>query len=382
MASLAPRLESHARLDCPVAEACGGCPLIAQTLAAQRAEKLRMVRELLVDALGAGGDAPARAPELEVAERVHFHPALSPLAYRNRIRLRINETGEFGFFNPEKDPACAVLLPELKGAMRAITEALHPVREVVALYEHVEIRTPDLDGRAGLFLTGHNQHSFKESPRHQLSEALQGAAVVGFAGDSSQPTQRFPLTPGVFQRVPLGGFMQVNFAINQHLIASLIAGAQARGLRSAADLYCGAGNFLLPLLAAGLTGFGVEIQSQSIAAAERAASEQGLAGTWSSSDVPAWLEHAERLGTLDEIDLAIVDPPRAGLGSGVEHLLKIAPPFIAVCSCSPKTLARDVKALVDGGYLVESAELFDMFAHTRHVEVLVWLRREASSAAP
>ncbi len=372
MAPPAEQLELQARLDCPVAEACGGCPLIAQTLAAQRSQKLGMVRELLGEALGGG---------FEVIERVDFHPALSPLAYRNRIRLRINEAGEFGFFNPEKDPACAVLLPELKGAMRAITEALNPVREVVSLYEHVEIRTPDLDGRAGLFLTGQNQHSFEEAPRRRLGEVLQDVAVVGFAGDICQPTQRFPLTPGVFQRVPLGGFMQVNFTINQHLISSLVAGAQSRGLRSAADLYCGAGNFLLPLLAAGLTGFGVEIQSESIVAAERAASEQQLTATWSASDVPAWLKQAERSGTLDEIDLAIVDPPRAGLGKGVEHLLKSAPPFIAVCSCSPKTLVRDLKALAYGGYSVESAELFDMFAHTRHVEVLVWLRRESKSAA-
>lgn len=324
-----------------------------------------MVRELLAAALG--GDFPAT--------RVEFHPALSPLAYRNRIRLRINQAGEFGFFNPDKDPACAVLLAPLKSAMSAVFASLEPLRELVAFYDHVEIRAPDLDRQAGLYLTGSSPNSFEEPIRRQLVDALEGVAVVGFGGAVSQPTQRFPLSSEVYQRVPLGGFMQVNFAINQHLIASLLAGAHARGLRSVVDLYCGAGNFLLPLLAAGLEGSGVEIQAHSIAAAEQAAREQNLAASWWAADVPSWLEAAERAGTLRGIDLAIVDPPRAGLGRGTAHLLKIAPPYVAVCSCSPNSLARDLKALTEGGYEVESAELFDMFAHTRHVEVLVWLKR-------
>lgn len=347
---------------CLVAAACGGCPQIAVSEEEQRRQKFLAVNRLLGDSLG----------ESWSEERLSFHSRRSPLGYRNRIRLRITESGEFGFFNREKDPACAVLMPELKRAMADLRWRLESVSKSVAFFDHVEIRCPDKDGLAGLFLTGSGLESASESVRQQVSQALGSEWIVGFADQEEQPLQRYQLIDETYQCVPLGGFMQVNFVINEALIESLVLGAQERGARAVCDLYCGSGNFLLPLLAAGLRGVGVEIHEPAIRAARRAAAEQGLESEWCAADVPTWLrQRPDWRGA----PLAVVDPPRAGLKAGVESLLELAPESIAFCSCAPKSLARDLAALERGGYSVRKVELFDMFAHTDHLEALAWLER-------
>jgi 23S rRNA (uracil1939-C5)-methyltransferase len=169
--------------------------------------------------------------------------------------------------------------------------------------------------------------------------------------------------------------MQVNFPVNSELIWTLVSEARRRKAATVLDLYCGSGNFLLPLLAAGFTGVGVEVQAASIAAAKQAAEEQGWEATWHAEDVPSWLEAQSGKRDGLSFDLVVVDPPRAGLGHGARALASRGAPHLVVCSCSPKSLSNDLAALVHLGYTVDSVELFDMFAQTRHVEVLAWLSK-------
>jgi 23S rRNA (uracil1939-C5)-methyltransferase len=73
-------------------------------------------------------------------------------------------------------------------------------------------------------------------------------------------------------------------------------------------------------------------------------------------------------------DLVVVDPPRTGLGPEVTALLgRVAPDTIVYVSCDPATLARDLRALIEGGYTIESIALADLFPQTYHLESIVKL---------
>ena len=80
------------------------------------------------------------------------------------------------------------------------------------------------------------------------------------------------------------------------------------------------------------------------------------------------------------MDLAVVDPPRTGVEkAALQALVKLAPRRIAYVSCDPATLARDLAALVEGGYRVVEIQPVDMFPQTYHIESVTLLVRERGS---
>ena len=82
--------------------------------------------------------------------------------------------------------------------------------------------------------------------------------------------------------------------------------------------------------------------------------------------------------TADElhgIDLAVLDPPRAGALAQVEQLSKSHIPTIVMVSCNPKTAARDIKILVDAGWTIEKVTPVDQFTYSNHIELVVILRK-------
>ncbi len=167
---------------------------------------------------------------------------------------------------------------------------------------------------------------------------------------------------------------RVNPAVNAILVDALVAGATSRGARRFLDLFCGAGNFALPLGREGLTGVGIESNRSAIAVASKAAAQQGLAVRFRAASVVEALAEPSR---LQAVDLVVLDPPRAGASDEVAGIVALEPQWIAYVSCDPATLARDLRTLVDGGYRITEVTPFDMFPHTHHVETLVWLQRGA-----
>jgi 23S rRNA (uracil1939-C5)-methyltransferase len=84
----------------------------------------------------------------------------------------------------------------------------------------------------------------------------------------------------------------------------------------------------------------------------------------------------ERAAELPRPDVAIVDPPRAGLaGRAVRRVLELAPPVLVYVSCHPATLAENARALVDGGYRLEYVQPVEMFPQTPHIEAVARFTR-------
>jgi 23S rRNA (uracil1939-C5)-methyltransferase len=142
------------------------------------------------------------------------------------------------------------------------------------------------------------------------------------------------------------------------------------------DLYCGIGTIGLTLASQALTVWGVEVSEESVACALENADLNGITNTaFFAGEVGASLEDlADRAGSPD---VAVVDPPRAGLsGKALRRLARLEASRIVYVSCNPTTLAANVKELErEWGYRLERVRPVDMFPHTPHVESVALLTR-------
>jgi len=351
---------------CPVQGSCGGCDLMTLDYPAQLREKAGILR-----------DALTRVGRFEALPELLFIAADEPLAYRSRIRLHIAKDGRLGFFAAESRelveiPGCRVAHPELDQALLTLRSIASQHRAELAAFSELELRVAPAGPRIAVRLL---PAAGREVQAGRLVAALSRAFLVSIGEQSSEPEhdQRFPLPGGVELRVSGAAFTQVNWAVNQRLVQALLDGAEQRGLRTFCDLYCGAGNFSLPLLARGLSGVGIEGSKAAIAAAKRASSEQGFTHAhFIAGDVK---EALAKLPRAEPFDLVVLDPPRSGAREILPELLARAPRHIAYCACDPVTLARDLRTLCDSGYFLSAVSGFDMFPQTHHFETLVWLAR-------
>ncbi|HVZ35236.1 MAG TPA: RsmD family RNA methyltransferase [Polyangiaceae bacterium] len=373
------RQPSRLRVEprCPVVAQCGGCDWMMLSAEEQRRQKLLVLAEALRRTGGI---------DLEGALPVLFTGPSSD-GYRRRIRLQVSR-GRIGFFGREShelvEPEhCAVSSAQLNAGlarMRALARA-HP--RALEAFESLELRE-GADGHCSVFLAG-SRAPFGRAAE-QWIEALRAEFLVLASHDpessaeqtAAEAWQRFDLGAGVYMLASPRSFTQVNWEVNRLLIERVLAGARERGAGTFLDAYAGAGNFALPLLAAGLRGVAVEANVPAVLAAREAARRQGLPSDgFVARDVAQWA----REETGQRFDLVLLDPPRAGVKHGLAQLCEMARGWLALCSCNPVTLARDLRSLLDRGFELERLEAFDMFPETHHLETLAWLRASQRAAS-
>jgi 23S rRNA (uracil1939-C5)-methyltransferase len=182
---------------------------------------------------------------------------------------------------------------------------------------------------------------------------------------------------GLRFRVRPNAFLQTNTAMAERLYALAGEYAGLTGNETVYDLYCGIGTIGLTLASQALTVWGVEVSEESVACALENADLNGIANAaFFAGEVGESLEElAERAGPPD---VAVVDPPRAGLsGKALRRLARLEASRIVYVSCNPTTLAGNVKELAgEWGYSLERVRPVDMFPHTPHVEAVALLTRE------
>ena len=133
------------------------------------------------------------------------------------------------------------------------------------------------------------------------------------------------------------------------------------------DLYGGVGLFTLALGAQ----HSIMVERSASSCADARVNLASLGSLVDEVAVERW--------TPTRADVVIADPARAGLGAeGVAQVVATGAPRVALVSCDPAALARDVRLLVDAGYRAEGVELVDMFPHTHHVEAVTTLVKEPS----
>jgi 23S rRNA (uracil747-C5)-methyltransferase len=165
-----------------------------------------------------------------------------------------------------------------------------------------------------------------------------------------------------------GGFWQTNTEVAAALYRQARAWCEDLPLRHVLDLYCGIGGFAHHLAAPGRTVRGVEIHPAAVASARLGGTHAPtIAAQFDIADADAI--NADSLGA---VDLLVVNPPRRGLSAELcAAIEQAAPQWLLYSSCNPNTLSRDLGRLAHFRPL--RAQLFDMFPHTPHSEVLILL---------
>jgi 23S rRNA (uracil1939-C5)-methyltransferase len=167
-------------------------------------------------------------------------------------------------------------------------------------------------------------------------------------------------------------FIQVNGAMNRLLIDRVLELLELDSQSVVLDLFCGLGNFTLPLATLAQRVVGIEGEAGLIARAKANAAANGLSNVQFHVANLAGEEAVQRCMALaggDGYSHVLIDPPRTGALDVLPALARLAPRRLAYVSCHPGSLARDLGILVtEHGFSLRSAGIVDMFPHTSHVE--------------
>jgi len=178
-----------------------------------------------------------------------------------------------------------------------------------------------------------------------------------------------------FNAVPLWirpqSFFQTNPQVASHLYATARDWVRALPVTHMWDLFCGVGGFGLHCATPQMKLTGIEIAPEAIACARESAQMLGL------QNIQFQALDSTRFATAQgEVpELVLVNPPRRGIGKPLcDYLSRMAPQFIIYSSCNAQSMAKDLRELP--GYRISRVQLFDMFPHTAHYEVLTLLVRD------
>jgi 23S rRNA (uracil1939-C5)-methyltransferase len=175
--------------------------------------------------------------------------------------------------------------------------------------------------------------------------------------------------------VSAGSFFQVNSAAASLMVKHILENLSLTGKETVLDVYCGVGLFSAFLAPQVGRLVGVE--------ASPSACDDFVINLDEFDNVELYQDSAESV--LPQLDvhpeIALVDPPRAGMAKGaMQGLLRLAPETLVYVSCDPATLARDARILIKGGYRLQSITPFDMFPQTCHIESVSFWQRDIFSS--
>ncbi|MGL5386948.1 MAG: 23S rRNA (uracil(747)-C(5))-methyltransferase RlmC [Serratia sp. (in: enterobacteria)] len=208
-----------------------------------------------------------------------------------------------------------------------------------------------------------------------ISANIQPVHMAIMEGEQEIPLTEQQALEEQFNQVPLyirpQSFFQTNPQVASQLYATARDWVRALGIASMWDLFCGVGGFGLHCAQPQTRLTGIEISAEAIACAKQSAQTLGL------QQVNFQALDSTRFATAEgEVpELVLVNPPRRGIGKELcDYLNRMAPGFILYSSCNALSMAKDLAMLPD--YRVERVQLFDMFPHTAHYEVLTLLVRK------
>ncbi|MCX7894051.1 MAG: 23S rRNA (uracil(1939)-C(5))-methyltransferase RlmD [Burkholderiales bacterium] len=371
---------SAARVEprCPHFGVCGGCSLQHADMAMQVAAKQRV----LEDALRHIG----RVRPETILPAVHG-PAWG---YRHRARLSARyvpkKGGALVGFRERHSTyvadmrSCAVLAPPagaLIAPLRALVNSLAIAERLPQIELAVGSRATVLVFRNLVPLAGEDEAklaAFAEA--HGVQVWLQPKGP-----DSARPLH--PAAPAALDyALPEFGvrigflptdFTQVNHTVNEVMVRRALALLDPHPGERIGDLFCGLGNFTLPIAASGAAVAGYEGNEGLVRRARANAAANGIAATFATAN----LFEARACARLPVFEKLLVDPPREGAVEVVKALPDAgAPRRIVYVSCDPATLARDAGILANlKGYRLAAAGIVNMFPHTSHVESMALFER-------
>ena len=368
---------------CPHFGVCGGCSL--QHLEA--GEQIRAKQQVLLDNLSRIGRVipeevlpPLRGPEwgyrgkarLGIKDVIKKGRVL--VGFREKRSAYLADLRRCEVLHPsvgERIPALADLIAGLKARSRIPQVEVAVTDSVTALvFRHLDaLCEMDLE-RLKAFGRDQDFHVY-----------LQPGGP-----DSVQPL--WPEDSTLSYALPVQGvelefrptdFTQINSVINRLMVERVLQLLEPEGSHRVLDLFCGLGNFTLPLARHAGEVVGVEGDAGLVERARRNAQRNGITNTtFHVADLAARQTEAAWAGRRYE--RILLDPPRSGAAAALDVLGNIRPERVVYVSCHPGSLARDAARLVgDFGYRLLAAGVMDMFPHTAHVESIALFEIRSAS---
>ena len=353
---------------------CGGCGM--QHIAPE--EQIHLKESILLENLRRLGD---------VVPQDIMSPLTGPhWGYRRRARLGVKyvekkQTMLVGFRERRSSyladiTRCEILHPAVGERLLEIRELLRGLQAYNRIPQ-IEVAASD-DAVALVFrhlvpLTDQDRAAMSEfGERHGLYIYLQ-------PGGPDSVSALWPQDPHLFYSLPAfevtlefrpTDFTQVNGVMNRHIVDQAVALLEPGPEERILDLFCGLGNFTLPIARTAGSVVGVEGDAKLIQRARDNAIRNGIVNAafhttdLETPDIPwPWLE-----GGIDKI---LLDPPRTGALNAIHRIGALRAARIVYVSCNPATFARDAGLLVHKyGYKLLRTGVMDMFPHTAHVECM------------
>ncbi|CCJ78757.1 23S rRNA (uracil(747)-C(5))-methyltransferase RlmC [Cronobacter muytjensii] len=365
---------------------CRSCQWIEQPLDTQLAAKMSDLRALLAELPVGEWCAPVSGPEQ---------------AFRNKAKMVVSGSVEkplLGMLHRDGTPVDLTECPLYPASFYAVFAALKPfiARAGLTPYnvarkrgelKYLLLTESTLDG--GLMLRFVLRSTTKLAQlRAALPALLAQLPQLKVVTANIQPvhmaimegeeeiwlTEQQALAEN-FNGVPLWirpqSFFQTNPTVASALYAAARDWVRALPVNHMWDLFCGVGGFGLHCATPAMTLTGIEIAPEAIASASASAQQLGLRHVhFQALDSTNFATGQQAVP-----DLVLVNPPRRGIGEALcDYLSRMSPKYLIYSSCNAQTMAKDIKQLP--GYRIARVQLFDMFPHTAHYEVLTLLVRQ------
>jgi len=353
---------------------CGGCSLQHVTPETQRAIKAQTLRDNL-ERIG------------RVEPRTWLEPMTGPLwNYRRRARLAVKNVHAKGRalvgFRERHAPfiadmnRCEVLAKPVDGLIAPLGELVSSL-SIRARLPQIEVAVADNAVALVFRVLDPPNDADREKLRefavqHSLRIYLQpgGLDSIEIFHPPGETTPLHYVLQEFDVRIEFEpvDFVQINGEVNERMVHFAVEQLQVGKDDRVLDLFCGIGNFSLPLARRASAVLGVEGDATLVARAARNAqvnsistAEFRVADLSKVDGTEAWIKSGW--------DRMLLDPARSGAAEVVTRMHLFAPGRIVYVSCHPGTLARDAETLVhEQGYELEAAGIIDMFPHTAHVE--------------
>lgn len=359
---------------CEYYERCGGCQQQHVPIALQRTTKAGVLSHLIKRETGVIISAE---PVIAGAE----------YGYRRRARLGLRYQPEKGLimgFRQERSndlvmiKKCPVLKPQLNDLLSPLWTCLKNLISIRDL-GHVEMVLAD----NGPLVILRHLSPLPESDKQSLRDFSQTYRVMMYlAGDNSEiarltsiEKEPFYQIEGLNLRFAPTDFIQVNDEINPKMVAQAIKWLDLSPEDRVLDLFCGMGNFTLPIAKRVSEVVGIEGVPALVEMAKQNAelNQLGNAHFW-HADLSA--DFSAMSWAKEGFNKVLLDPARAGALEVMSHIVKLSAEKIVYVSCNPTTLARDSKILLDSGYQLTSLKMLDMFPQTGHLESMALFSRK------
>ena len=300
-----------------------------------------------------------------------------PWGYRRRARLSLSyqpKTArlEMGFRKAASSDIvdvkqCPVLVPHLEALLPHVRTCLSGLDGVRHL-GHVEL----VMANNGPLMVLRHTAPLSKKDREKLERFSHSHDLALFLAPQSEILEQVTgdapwyASNGLRLTFSPRDFIQVNDGVNQQMVEKALAWLDIQPTDRVLDLFCGMGNFTLPLARKAASVVGVEGVEALVAKGQENAQQNGLQNvTFFHQDVTQqpWAQQG--------FDKILLDPARAGAPGVMAHVIKLAPKRVVYVSCNPATLARDSEVLISAGYQIQRLAMLDMFPHTGHLESMV-----------